>query len=48
VAEYLRDAEMAREQRGVVFTTAGSINSGSKLTGMRLLMAATQEYGWKG
>jgi uroporphyrinogen decarboxylase len=45
VAEYLRDVEMARGKRGVVFTTAGSINSGSKLTGMRLLMAAAQECG---
>jgi uroporphyrinogen decarboxylase len=47
VAEYLRDAGMAREKRGVVFTTAGSINAGSKLTGLRLLMAAAQEYGWQ-
>ncbi len=45
VAEFLRDVEMAREKRGLVFTTAGSINAGSKLTGMRLIMAAIQEYG---
>ncbi len=45
VAEFLRDFEMAREKRGLVFTTAGSINAGSKITGMRLLMAAIQEYG---
>ncbi|MEI6971017.1 MAG: uroporphyrinogen decarboxylase family protein [bacterium] len=45
VAEFLRDVEMAREKRGLVFTTAGSINAGSKLTGMRLLMAAIQEHG---
>lgn len=45
VAEYFRDAEMAREKRGLVFSTAGSINSGSRLTGLRLLMAATQEFG---
>jgi uroporphyrinogen decarboxylase len=45
VAELLRDHEMAREQRGVVFATAGSINNGSRLTGMRLLMAAIREYG---
>jgi uroporphyrinogen decarboxylase len=45
VAEYVRDAEMARAERGLVFSTAGSINSGSRLTGMRLLMAAAQRYG---
>ena len=45
VAEFLRDFEMAREQRGLIFATAGSINNGSQLTGMRLIMAAIQEYG---
>ena len=45
VAEFLRDHEMAFEQRRLVFSTAGSINNGSRLTGMRLLMAAIQEYG---
>jgi len=45
VAEFLRDYEMAKENRGLVFATAGSINNGSRLTGMRLLMAAIQEYG---
>ena len=45
VAEFLRDHEMAFEKRGLVFSTAGSINNGSRLTGMRLLMAAIQEYG---
>lgn len=45
VAELLRDFEMSRAHRGVVFTTAGSINDGSRLSGMRLLMAAIQEYG---
>ncbi len=45
VAEFLRDFEQAREKRGLVFTTAGSINNGSRLTGMRLLMAAIQRYG---
>lgn len=48
VAEYIRDVEMAREQKGLIFATAGSINNGSRLTGMRLLMAATQEYGQLG
>jgi len=45
VAEFLRDYEQAREKRGLNFTTAGSINNGSRLTGMRLLMAAIQRYG---
>ena len=45
VAEFLRDFDQAREQRGLHFTTAGSINNGSRLTGMRLLMAAIQRYG---
>ena len=45
VAEFLRDFEMAREHRGLVFATAGSINNGSRLTGMRLLMGAIQEFG---
>jgi len=45
VAEFLRDFDMARESRGFVFSTAGSINNGSRLTGMRLIMAAIQKYG---
>jgi len=36
---------MARESRGLVFTTAGSVNNGSRLTGMRLIMAAVQRFG---
>ena len=45
VREFLRDFEQAREKRGLVFATAGSINNGSRLTGMRLLMATIQRYG---
>ncbi len=45
VSEFLRDFEMAKEKRGLVFSTAGSINGGSRLTGMRLIMAAIQRYG---
>jgi uroporphyrinogen decarboxylase len=45
VREFLRDFEQARAQRGLCFSTAGSINNGSRLTGMRLIMAAIQEYG---
>jgi uroporphyrinogen decarboxylase len=45
VLEFLRDFAMAREHRGLVFSTAGSINNGTRLTSMRLLMAAIQRYG---
>jgi uroporphyrinogen decarboxylase len=45
VAEAVRDCEMARERKGLVLTTAGSINAGTRLTGMRLLMAAIQRHG---
>lgn len=45
VAEFLRDFDQARDARGLNFTTAGSINNGSRLSGMRLLMAAIQRYG---
>lgn len=45
VAELLRDHEMSYEKRGIVFATAGSVNNGSRLTGMRLIMAAIQEFG---
>lgn len=45
VAEFIRDFEMAREKKGLVFATAGSINDGSRLSGLRLIMAAIQEFG---
>lgn len=45
VLEFLRDFDMAREKRGLVFATAGSINNGTRLTSMRLAMAAIQRYG---
>lgn len=45
VAEFLRDCGMARAKRGLKFATAGSINNGSRLTGMRLIMSAIQEFG---
>lgn len=45
VAEFLRDFEQTREERGLNFATAGSVNNGSRLSGMRLLMAAVQRYG---
>lgn len=45
ICEFLRDFEQAKEKKGLVFATAGSINNGSRLSGMRLLMAATQLWG---
>ncbi len=45
VLEFLRDFDAAFEERGLVFATAGSINNGSRLTGMRLIMSAIQHYG---
>lgn len=45
VLEFLRDFDMAREKRGLLFTTAGSINNGTRLTSMRLVMAAIQRHG---
>ncbi len=44
VCELLRDFEQAKEKRGILFSTSGSINNGSRLTGMRLLMAASQRW----
>lgn len=45
VLEFLRDFEQAREHRGLRFATAGSVNNGSRLTGLRLVMAAIQRFG---
>ncbi len=45
VLEFLRDFEQARSQKGLVFSTAGSINNGSRLAGMRLIMSAIQQFG---
>ncbi len=45
VLEFLRDHEMTKETRGLRFATAGSINNGSRLTGMRLVMSAIQHFG---
>jgi len=45
VAEFVRDYEMAQKKKGLLFSTAGSINNGSRLTGMRLIMAAIQRHG---
>ena len=47
IAEVKRDCEAAKENdlRGLNFTTAGSINNGSSLESMRVVMAAIQNYG---
>ena len=45
VSEFLRDFDLIRETRGLNFATAGSINNGTRLTSMRLAMAAIQRYG---
>lgn len=45
VTEFLRDFDQAREARGLLFATAGSINNGSMLTSMRLIMSAIQHFG---
>lgn len=45
VKEFLRDFAQARAHRGLRFATAGSINNGSRLTGMRLIMSAIQHFG---
>jgi uroporphyrinogen decarboxylase len=44
VRQVLRDFEQARHTRGLVFQTAGVVNNGTKLTSMRLVMAAIQRY----
>jgi len=44
-AEFVRDFAQARATRGLRFTTAGSINNGSRLTGMRLILSAIQHFG---
>jgi len=45
VAEFLRDFAQARASRGLVFDTSGVINNGTRLTGIRLVMAAIQRHG---
>lgn len=46
VRQVKRDCEMARQYgRGLNLSTAGSINNGSLLTSMRLIMATIQEFG---
>jgi uroporphyrinogen decarboxylase len=42
--ELLRDFEQAGDARGLVFETAGSVNDGSRLAGLRLVMSAIQRH----
>jgi uroporphyrinogen decarboxylase len=45
VAEFRRDFAQARDKRGLVFSTAGSINNGSMLTSLRRIMSTIQHEG---
>ena len=45
VSQFRRDFAMAKDARGLVFGTAGSINNGSRLTAMRLIMSTIQHEG---
>ncbi|OHD58260.1 MAG: hypothetical protein A2096_06975 [Spirochaetes bacterium GWF1_41_5] len=45
VAEFIRDFETAKESKGIIFSTSGSINNGSRLSGLRLLMTAVRDLG---
>ena len=44
VRQVLRDFAQAQEHRGLVFAAAGAVNNGTRLTSMRLIMAAIQRY----
>jgi uroporphyrinogen decarboxylase len=44
VAQTLRDHEESRAERGVVFTTAGSVNPGSRLSSLGLIMRVIQDH----
>ncbi len=43
VRQTLRDFRASREHRGIVFATAGSVNPGTRLSSLRLVMATIQE-----
>ena len=45
VEEVMRDCAQARPQRGLVLATAASINDGSSLKSMRLIMQTIQNFG---
>ena len=45
ICEFLRDFDASLPARGLRFSTAGSINNGSRLTSLRLLMSTVQHFG---
>lgn len=45
IAEVRRDCEAAKDTRGLLLRTAGSVNNGSLLQSMRAVMYAIQTYG---
>jgi uroporphyrinogen decarboxylase len=44
VEQTIRDYRLSRKRRGLVFATAGSVNPGTRLSSLRLVMAAIQQY----
>jgi uroporphyrinogen decarboxylase len=45
LAEVKRDCEMAKKTRGLNLTTAGSINNGSSLESLKVVMYGITKYG---
>ena len=45
VRQFRRDYEMTKETKGLLFATAGSINNGSSLASLRLIMSTIQREG---
>ena len=45
VHQFRRDFEMTKETKGLMFATAGSINNGSSLASLRLIMSTIQREG---
>lgn len=45
IAAVRRDLDEARQCRGLVVATAGSVNNGTRLTSMRTVMATIQQFG---
>ena len=44
VRQLLRDFAQVGDRRGLVFAAAGVVNNGTRLTSMRLILAAIQRY----
>ena len=45
IAEVRRDCDDARAARGLVLSTAGSVNDGSSLSSLRTVMWALEQFG---